>query len=291
MSISRSLLVLLGAGLVHTGTGSSAQTPEFDVLIRGGQVLDGTGAAAVARTSASGRSHRCGRPAREPVGAPHASTPAGSSSRRGSSISTRIRRCRCWPTARRRAKCARASRSTSWARARRWRRAMGCRDRSGGDGVRPDWTTFTGYFERLERQGISINVISHVASRAGAARREGLRRAPGDAAGAGAHARARRAIDGGGRLGARDALRERRPRAPAGDSRDGAGRRVVRRQLHLAHRQRRLRADQGARLRHSRRRGSEDSRPHLPLQGPRARRTGAASAASSSSSRTRARAG
>jgi N-acyl-D-amino-acid deacylase len=34
-----------------------------------------------------------------------------------------------------------------------------------GDGdVRADWTTFTGYFERLEKQGISINVISHVAA-------------------------------------------------------------------------------------------------------------------------------
>jgi N-acyl-D-aspartate/D-glutamate deacylase len=30
------------------------------------------------------------------------------------------------------------------------------------DGVRPDWTTFTGYFARAERQGISMNVISHV---------------------------------------------------------------------------------------------------------------------------------
>ena len=34
----------------------------------------------------------------------------------------------------------------------------------GGDGVRQEWTTFTGYFQRIERQGISINVISHVAS-------------------------------------------------------------------------------------------------------------------------------
>jgi N-acyl-D-amino-acid deacylase len=34
-----------------------------------------------------------------------------------------------------------------------------------GDGaVTQDWTTFTGYFERLERQGVSINVISHVAT-------------------------------------------------------------------------------------------------------------------------------
>ncbi len=34
----------------------------------------------------------------------------------------------------------------------------------GGDGVRQEWTTFTGYFQRLERQGISMNVISHVAA-------------------------------------------------------------------------------------------------------------------------------
>lgn len=34
-----------------------------------------------------------------------------------------------------------------------------------GDGpVTQDWTTFTGYFERVEKQGVSINVISHVAS-------------------------------------------------------------------------------------------------------------------------------
>jgi N-acyl-D-amino-acid deacylase len=34
----------------------------------------------------------------------------------------------------------------------------------GGDAVRPDWTTFTEYFDRVEKQGISMNVISHVAS-------------------------------------------------------------------------------------------------------------------------------
>ena len=32
----------------------------------------------------------------------------------------------------------------------------------GRGGVDADWTTFTGYFETLERQGISINLISHV---------------------------------------------------------------------------------------------------------------------------------
>jgi dihydroorotase/N-acyl-D-amino-acid deacylase len=30
--------------------------------------------------------------------------------------------------------------------------------------IKPDWTTFTGYFQRIERQGVSINVISQVAS-------------------------------------------------------------------------------------------------------------------------------
>lgn len=32
------------------------------------------------------------------------------------------------------------------------------------DGVKPDWTTFTEYFQRAQRQGISMNVISHVAA-------------------------------------------------------------------------------------------------------------------------------
>lgn len=32
------------------------------------------------------------------------------------------------------------------------------------DGVQPDWTTFTQYFSRLERQGVAMNVISHVSS-------------------------------------------------------------------------------------------------------------------------------
>ena len=31
-------------------------------------------------------------------------------------------------------------------------------------GTKPDWTTFTGYFQRIERQGISINLISHVSA-------------------------------------------------------------------------------------------------------------------------------
>jgi dihydroorotase/N-acyl-D-amino-acid deacylase len=32
------------------------------------------------------------------------------------------------------------------------------------DGVQPDWTTFTQYFARVEHQGVAMNVISHVSS-------------------------------------------------------------------------------------------------------------------------------
>jgi len=33
-----------------------------------------------------------------------------------------------------------------------------------GDGVQQDWTTFTQYFEKIERQRISMNLISHVSA-------------------------------------------------------------------------------------------------------------------------------
>ena len=35
-------------------------------------------------------------------------------------------------------------------------------DRGGGQII--DWTTFTGYFDRVQEQGIAINIISHVAA-------------------------------------------------------------------------------------------------------------------------------
>ncbi len=40
----------------------------------------------------------------------------------------------------------------------------GLGDEDGGRGASGDWTTFTGYFQRLEQQGISMNVISHVSA-------------------------------------------------------------------------------------------------------------------------------
>lgn len=38
----------------------------------------------------------------------------------------------------------------------------GLTDETGRGGVEIDWTTFTGYFDRLKRQGISMNLIAHV---------------------------------------------------------------------------------------------------------------------------------
>jgi len=40
----------------------------------------------------------------------------------------------------------------------------GLSDDESGEGVKPDWTTFTGYFARIERQGVSMNVVSHVSA-------------------------------------------------------------------------------------------------------------------------------
>ncbi len=40
-----------------------------------------------------------------------------------------------------------------------------------GEGPAPDWTTFTEYFDRTTQQGISVNVASYVARRPGATRR------------------------------------------------------------------------------------------------------------------------
>jgi N-acyl-D-aspartate/D-glutamate deacylase len=166
-SVPRYLIgVLLAMVVVSTGPlfdGPVAQTPEFDILVRGGQVLDGTGAAAVSadvgikgdRIAAIGqlanRSARRTIDASGLVVAPgfidlhtHSEMPlladgtAQSKVRQGVTLDV-------------------MGESTS----------VAPRDglpESSGDGARQDWTTFTGYFERLEEQGTSINVIAHVAA-------------------------------------------------------------------------------------------------------------------------------
>jgi N-acyl-D-amino-acid deacylase len=156
----RRLTCIVAAALSVTVFG---QTPDFDVLIRNGQVLDGTGAAAVNvdvgirgdRIAAVGqlasRTARRTIDAKGLVVAPgfidlhtHSEMPlladgtAQSKVRQGVTLDI-------------------MGESTSAAP------RDGLKD-GGGDGITPDWTTFTGYFARLEKQGISMNVISHIAS-------------------------------------------------------------------------------------------------------------------------------
>jgi N-acyl-D-amino-acid deacylase len=154
------------------GVTASGQTPELDVLIRNGQVLDGTGAAAV-RADVGIRGDRIvaigqlgARVARHTIDASglivapgfidlhtHSELPlladgsAQSKVRQGVTLDI-------------------TGESTSPA-PRDGLNAAASGDAPGalgGDAVRADWTTFTEYFARLERQGIAINTIAHVAS-------------------------------------------------------------------------------------------------------------------------------
>lgn len=155
--------VLLLSMLVGAAISVSGQAPGFDVIIRGGQVLDGTGAAAV-RADVGIRGDRIaavgqltGQAARQVIDATglvvapgfidlhtHSEMPlladgtAQSKVRQGVTLDI-------------------TGESTSAAP----RDGLPAETQ---DGVTADWTTFTGYFERLERQGISINTIAHVSS-------------------------------------------------------------------------------------------------------------------------------
>jgi len=153
-------LAVAALGLVAC---SAAQEPPFDVLITGGQVLDGTGAPA-ARADVAIRGDRIaaigaltGQPALRIIDATglvvspgfidlhtHSEMPlvadgtAQSKVRQGVTLDV-------------------TGESTSPAP----RDGLAAQE---SDGLTPDWTTFTEYFARLEKQGISINTITHVAS-------------------------------------------------------------------------------------------------------------------------------
>ena len=99
----------LAAGVAGLVASTPAQAPPFDVLITGGQVLDGTGAAAQ-RVDVGIRGDRVAAigPLAGTAGAPRRSMPRAWSWRPASSISTPTPRCRSWPTAPRRARSGRA---------------------------------------------------------------------------------------------------------------------------------------------------------------------------------------
>jgi N-acyl-D-amino-acid deacylase len=166
--IASIVAVAVGIGALvaqpSTPPAAAAQAVDFDVLIRGGQLLDGTGAAArpadvgikgdriTAVGQLAGRSARTTIDASGLVVAPgfidlhtHSEMPlladgsAQSKVRQGVTLDIMGEGSSVAPR-------------------------DGLTDGAGGDGVRPDWTTFTGYFDRLEKQGTSINVIAHVAS-------------------------------------------------------------------------------------------------------------------------------
>lgn len=156
---------IAGAAFLNSAAARAAEQPQaFDLLIRGGQVLDGTGTPA-RRADVGVRGDRIvavgdlgAQPARRTIDATglvvtpgfidlhtHSDMPlvadgtAQSKVRQGVTLDV-------------------MGESTSVAP------RDGLTEDGGRDGVQPDWTTFTGYFDRLEKQGISINAISHVSS-------------------------------------------------------------------------------------------------------------------------------
>jgi N-acyl-D-amino-acid deacylase len=146
----------------------AGQAPAFDVLIRGGEVLDGTGAAAVSadvgirgdRIVAVGQLGA--RTARRTIDAAGLTVAPGFIDLHTHSEMPLIADGTAQSKVRQGVTLDIMGESSS-AAPRDPSTSLGAAGR-GDDGVVADWTTFTGYFARLEKQGISINAISHVAS-------------------------------------------------------------------------------------------------------------------------------
>ncbi|MEZ5288096.1 MAG: amidohydrolase family protein, partial [Vicinamibacterales bacterium] len=152
--------VVLAAGWV---AGTSGQAPPFDVLIVGGQVLDGTGAAAV-RADVGIRGDRiaaigalAGQPARRTVEAAGLVVAPGFIDLHTHSEMTLLADGTAQSKVRQGVTLDVTGESTSAA-------PRDHLEETGADGPPPDWRTFTEYFDRLERQGISMNTIAHIAS-------------------------------------------------------------------------------------------------------------------------------
>jgi N-acyl-D-aspartate/D-glutamate deacylase len=165
---SRRSVVVLFLGLATPSV--SSQAPEFDVLVRGGQVLDGTGAAAV-RADVGIRGDRIvsvgqlgSATARRVIDATNLVVAPGFIDLHTHSEMPLVADGTAQSKVRQGVTLDIMGESGSVAPRDGLNEEGASPGTLGGDGIAPDWTTFTGYFERVERQGISMNVIAHVAS-------------------------------------------------------------------------------------------------------------------------------
>jgi N-acyl-D-aspartate/D-glutamate deacylase len=155
-------LTALAVGAV-LGVALSGQAPAFDVLIRNGQVLDGSGATAV-RADIGIRGDRivavgalAGQQARRTIDASGLTVAPGFIDLHTHSEMPLLADGTAQSKVRQGVTLDIMGESSSAAPRDGLQTAP-------GDGLTPDWTDFTGYFARLERQGISMNAISHVSS-------------------------------------------------------------------------------------------------------------------------------
>jgi len=141
----------------------SAQTPRYDVVIRGGEIIDGTGAPRVAGdvAVAGGRIVAVGRvpdgPASRVIDARGLVVAPGFIDLHTHSDLALLADGTAQSKVRQGVTLDVIGESTS----------VAPRDglpNTSVDGVAPTWTTFSGYFDRIEKQGVSMNVISHVSA-------------------------------------------------------------------------------------------------------------------------------
>jgi N-acyl-D-amino-acid deacylase len=156
-------VMLLTGALTVLVAATAAQNPPFDVLITGGQVLDGSGAAAQ-RADVGIRGDRvvaigqlAGQPARRAIDAAGLMVAPGFIDLHTHSEMPLVADGTAQSKVRQGVTLDVTGESTSAA-------PRDHLEEQGQDGLTPDWRTFSEYFARLERQGISINTIAHVAS-------------------------------------------------------------------------------------------------------------------------------